>query len=212
MADIQGKRIDTGASADIAVSKDRAMFIGNHLPLGAEVNRRGDRFILGNSAAITGIAPVQALPTTAAQWAISNPDNILSMFLEEVGMYLTAGTPGVGGTLLYCIFRLPIAVGAQYAGTSISSNNPASNKLSKAIVKASITITDAAAPNWYPVGTNFGSNVTAFAASTYLEHRDLQGRIVIPPLYSLGLAVVAPAGTTPLFAPFMTWVEAVGLN
>lgn len=173
---------------------------------GAEGARAGRRFWLGNSAAITGIAPVQALPTTGAQWALWNLDPNRAVFLEELGMYLTAGTPGVGGILLACLFQAPAQVGATQAGTAVGSQSNGSS-VSKVIAKPSVTITQPTAPTWYPLASNSSPNVTAFAGATFLEHRNIQGRIVIPPNQGLGLAVVAPAGTTPLFAPFASWME-----
>jgi hypothetical protein len=175
-------------------------------PLCFEMTRAARRFTLGNSAAITGIAPVQALPTTTAQWVIWNPDPIQTYWLEEIGMYLTSGTPGVGGTLLGAIFQTPAQTGNSVTGATIASAS-GSAAASKAIVKTGVTITTPAAPIWYPLASNPSPNITAFAASTFLEHRNLQGRIAIPPLYGFGLNVLAPAGTTPLFAPFGTWVE-----
>lgn len=175
-------------------------------PLGFELTRAARRFMLGNSAAITGIAPVQVLPTTAAQWVIWNDDPAQSYFLEELGVYLTAGTPGVGGILLGCLFRAPAQTGASVAGATVSSCSGAA-AASRAIVKTGVTITTPAAPVWYPVAANPSPNVTAFASAVFLEHRNLQGRIAVPPGYGLGLAVVAPAGTTPLYAPYGKWSE-----
>lgn len=178
-------------------------------PSGFELNRSGQRFMLGNSAAITGIAPVQVLPTTAAQWVIWNADTTYTYYLEELGMYLTSGTPGVSGILLACVFQSPSQTGSSQAGVGVTrtSRPLGSGGGSAAIVKPSVTITTPGAPVWYPVASNPSPNVTAFAGSTFLEHRNLQGRISVPPGYGLGLAVVAPAGTTPLFAPFATWCE-----
>lgn len=181
-------------------------------PPGVEGNRAGKRFLLGNSAAITGIAPVQALPTTTAQWGIYNGSSTKTLYFEELGVYLTSGTPGVGGILLACIYQTGTAIVADKAGTSIgpASGIPgatATSQGSATLVNSGITITAPAAPLWYPVATNPSPNVTAFAASTFLEHRNLQGSISVPPGFALGLAVVAPAGTTPLFAPFGKWLE-----
>lgn len=175
-------------------------------PFGLELTRSARRFMLGNSAAITGIAPVQVLPTTVAQWALWNDDPVQTYWLEELGMYLTAGTPGVGGILLACLFRAPAQTGANVAGASVGSCS-GSSAGSRAIVKTSVTITTPAAPIWYSIASNPSPNVTAFASSTFLQHREIQGRIAIQPGFGLGLAVVAPAGTTPLFAPFGTWTE-----
>ena len=190
----------------IRLTHQESLAVAQVEPPGFEMARAGRRFILGNDAAITGIAPVQAHPTTAAQWAIWNADATKTMFFEELGVYLESGTPGVGGALLACLFRTPAQVGALVAGTAISRASKGS-AASKAITKTSVTITDPAAPNWYTVAQYGGANVTAFASATVFEHRFLEGRIAVPPNYGLGLAVLAPAGTTPLFAPFAMWVE-----
>lgn len=177
-------------------------------PPNLEMTRAGRRILLGNGAAITGIAPVQALPTTVAQWTIFNNDPSASYWIEELGMYLTSGTPGVGAMLLAALFQTPSgAANANDAGISISNASIAASRVSKAVVKSAITATKPAAPTWYPIASNASPNVTAFASSTFLENRNIQGAIVIPPGYGLGLNVVAPAGTTPLFAPFGRWVE-----
>lgn len=175
-------------------------------PPGFEMSRAGKRFILGNSAAITGIAPVQVLPTTAPQFSIWNASTTKALIFEQIGVYLTAGTPGVGGILLGCLYTLPASTGSTYAGTAITSASGGSIA-SATIVKTAVTVTTPAAPNWFPLATNPGPNVTAFAASTFLENRLLGGTIIVPPQSGLGLAVVAPAGTTPLFAPFAMWCE-----
>lgn len=178
-------------------------------PPNLEMTRADKRFLLGNSAAITGIAPVQALPTTAAQWAIWNPDPTKTFWMEELGMYLTSGTPGVGGVLLACLFQTPAQTGSNVAGATVSGAKRPSGTgaASSAIIKTGVTVATPAAPVWYPIATNPSPNVTAFAGSTFLEHRNLAGAIAVPPGFGLGLAVVAPAGTTPLFAPFARWVE-----
>lgn len=177
-------------------------------PLLFEATRAGRRTLIGNGAAITGIAPVQVLPTVAAQWTIFNNDPSATYWMEELGVYLTAGTPGAGGILLACLFQTPSqAAATQDVGVSIANANIASQRTSKAIVKSAVTISKPAAPTWFPVATNPSPNVTAFAGSTFLEHRNLQGAIAVPPGFGLGLAVVAPAGTSPLFAPFARFVE-----
>ena len=186
-------------------TKDGAVYVAQAMPLGA--SQAGQRFILGNNAAITGIAPVQAHPTTAAQWGLFNANLDKSLYFEELGEYLEAGTPGVGGVLLACLFRTPAQLGVSETGNSITSAS-GSGAQSKVIVKPSITITEPTAPNWYTLADISGANVTAFAASATFAHRDLQGRLVVPPLWGVGLAVLSPAGTTPLWAPFGMWVEA----
>ena len=129
-------------------------------PAGLEGTRAGRRFKLGNIAAITGIAPVQALPTTAAQWVLWNTDTTYAMFFEELGMYLTSGTAGVGGYLLAAVVPPPATaiVGPTYTGTAIDNcAGAASARRSNLLVKASATL--AVAPNWYPITDVVTSNV-----------------------------------------------------
>jgi len=205
----------SGSPIEARFNEKGALWVADHMPQGAEASKNGDRFMLGYSAAVTGIANVSAVPTTATMWAIANADPTNSYFLEEIGVYLTSGTPGVGGILIGCLFRTPLAPTSD-TGISVVNTNPNSAKVSKAIVKSAQTVTASqggvAAPTWYTLASNSSPNVTAFAGSTFLEHRALAGRITIPPSWSLGLHVVAPAGTSPLFAPFGMWVEKAGVN
>lgn len=176
-------------------------------PSGAELTRAGRRFLLGNSAAITGIANATALPTTAAQWVIWNAENEETLFLDELGMYLTSGTPGAGGVLLACHFTTPSqdAVSAT-AGTYIMPAHGGA-RLPRVIVKSSVTITQPTAPTWYPITENTSPNVGAFPGSGCFARRDILGRIAIPPKTGLGLAVIGLAGTSPLWAPFAMWSQ-----
>jgi hypothetical protein len=172
---------------------------------GQEMTRAGRRMYIGNNGAITGIAPVQVLPTTTPQWAFYNADPWKTFFLEALGMYCTSGTPGVGGQLMVCLFlQNPAAVGASTAGIGTSSGSGAGIASGQNIIlvkSAPGAITNPAAPNWIQVAENISPNVGAFPGSAYMINRGIAGRIAIQPGFGLGLAVVAPAGTTPLFAP-----------
>lgn len=183
-------------------------------PRGLELTRTGRRFLLGYSAAPTGIAPVQTLPTTAAQWAIQNNEPAgtgRTYFMERLGMYLTSGTPGVGGVLLGCVFQTPVTT-AGTAGAAVANANGSSAIGSRVVVKSAVTITAPAAPVWTVLASNPSPNVGAFPGSATFDSGPLEGRIAVPPQYSLGLAVLALAGTTPLWAPFGEWVEIETVN
>ena len=174
-----------------------------------EMTRAGRRFAIGYNAAVTGIAPVQAIPTTVAQWVVWNADPAKTYFFEELGEVLLSGTPGLGGSLWACLFNAPAQVGSSTAGLgvqSLSQGGPAS----KAIIKTGVTITGPAAPNWFQVAESADS-VTAAAFSTGYANgfskRDLAGAIALSPGQGLGLAVMAPTGTTPLYGPLGRWIE-----
>lgn len=199
----------TGATVTPRATFNQSLAVAQVEPPNLEATRAGRRFILGNIAPVTGIAPVQALPTTAAQWVLWNTDTTYAMFFEELGMYLTSGTAGVGGYLLAAVVPPPATaiVGPTYTGTAISNcAGAASARSSKLFVKASATL--AVAPNWYPVTDNVSPNVGAFPGSGTLFRTDLGGKLAVAPGYGLALAVVALAGSTPLFAPRAMWYEA----
>lgn len=196
-----------GASAALGLTPLGSVATASVEPERMEMSRAGRRFVIGNNAAITGQAPVQAHPTTVAQWVILNRASRESLVFEELGVYLESGTPGVGGTLLCCIAQTPSQVAtANHAGVGIASAS-GSQRASSAAIVPNITITQPAAPVWFELGSNSSANVTAFAASASIFHRDLRGGIIVPPGFMLGLAVVAPAGSTPLYAPMAMFLE-----
>ena len=199
------KRTEAG-QREMRLSNFDSLPVAQVEPACFEMSRAGRRFALGNSAAITGIANLTTLPTTTALFVLWNADPIRAYAFEELGMYLTSGTPGAGGTLLAALIQAPAQLGSTYAGTAISSMSNGS-QVSKMIVKTSVTITQPTAPNWMNLANSADANVAAFPGSVYLENRNLQGALVVPPGQGLALDVVAPAGTTPLFAPFARWIE-----
>lgn len=176
-------------------------------PPGLEMARAGRRFYLGyNGTAPTGVAPVQAFPTTAAQWAVWNGDFYKSYVIEELGAILLSGTNAVGGTLLACIFGLPTEEGlAEATGVAIA-NGSGSAVGSKAVVKSGVTITNPAVPVWFPIADTALSAI-ATLPSTIIANRAVGGRVIVPPQSGLGLAVLAPAGTSQTFLPFASWAE-----
>jgi hypothetical protein len=177
-------------------------------PVGMELSRAGRRFhIAYNGTAPTGIAPVQAWPTTAAQWAIWNGDSAKSHVWETLGVLPQSGTPGVGGVLLACIFQAPAETGFATGLAVASASSSAIG--SKASIKSGVTVTTPATPSWFVVADNQPGAVGAGIAGNQIVNRGLAGRIIVPPNAGLGLAVLALAGTTPLFVPYGEWSELV---
>lgn len=204
----QGLRVAKGP-LDVRMTHCESLAVGQVEPANFEMSRAGRRFQLGISAAVTGIAPVQAIPTTAAQWALWNADPNQSVLFEELLEVLLSGTPGLGGSLWACLFSAPAQIGSSGAGLSAVSCSLGSRS-SKIIVKSGVTITDPAAPAWFQVDES-RQNITVAAFSTGYANgfgrKDLAGAIALPPGRGLGLAVIAPAGTTPLYGPLARWVE-----
>ena len=70
---------------------------------GDEMTRAGLRIHMSATGA-TGVAPVQAIPSTAAQWMIYNPiGNTTTAFLDVLGMIDLSGTMGSGLCVYACI-------------------------------------------------------------------------------------------------------------
>lgn len=172
-------------------------------PDGLEMTRAGKRFRIQVVSTVTGIAPVQAFPTTAAQWLLYNPSPTKTKVLDSIGVVPFSGTAGVG-VLLW---------GALVGPGNLPTTPPVANATGVAVVQANAPLgstgdlivasaqTLAAAPvRGYALLAEGGSPNTA-VLSVAAVNRDIKGKVIIPPLCGLALAVTSPAGTTPLFVP-----------
>ena len=174
---------------------------------GSDMTRSGRRFYLAyNGTTPTGIAPVQALPTTAAQWVIFNGDSNKAYAFRALGVMPASGTVGVG-QLLAALFQGPSQAGLALATGMAIASGSAGGLTSKAVVKSAITLSAPAVPLWIPIAETPSPNVGAFPGSGIIANRQLEGRLVVPPLWGVGLVTLALAGTTPLFIPFAEWEE-----
>jgi hypothetical protein len=192
---------------DARITHFESLAVGQVEPTGMEMTRAGRRqYLAWNGTGPTGIAPVQTMPTTAAQWAITNNDTVKTYYFKELGAFPFSGTPGVGGLLLACVFNLPAQTGFATGVAVASGSNSALG--SKAAVKSGVTITAPALPNWFPVAFNPPGTAGAGVAGTVILNTEVNGRLAVQPGQSLGLAVLALAGTTPLFLPIAEWIEA----
>jgi hypothetical protein len=167
-----------------------------------EASRGGIRYQLQSSGA-TGIAPVQALPTTAAQWLLYMPLAAkTTAFIDELGEWLVSGTAGAGGTVLYAVCgptHIPTAApNAMAAGIVLANANPVGQRASKLIVVSGATL--AANPGWAPLA--WMNPAGTVLGQTQMVKEKINGALMIPPGCAIALAVISPTGTTPLFAPY----------
>jgi len=170
----------------------------------AELTRAGRRFKLGYTAAPTGIAPVTAIPTTAAQWTIFNASTTDTYTFEELGVHLYSGTAAAGVVVVACFFTLPVQSGFA-TGIAAQSCSASQNKASSAAVKSGVTITTPAAPAWFHVAKSDSANTGVGAVMAVNDQ--LKGALMLPPLTGLGVATLSGAGTSPLYVPVATWTE-----
>ncbi len=174
-------------------------------PEGMDATRAGKRFAICRSAGVTGIAPVQAQPTTNANWTLFNTSSSLVCWFDSLGVVLDTGVGGATGISVYiCDFTLPAQTG--YAtGLSVQSMNGGSASTTIAI-KSGVTVTTPAAPFWYPIA-GASSAITPGILGTTVINNDLHGKIALRPGHGLGITVCGATGTSPLYGPAGSWVE-----
>lgn len=171
---------------------------------GSELTRAGRRFHLGISATPTGIAPIQAIATTAAQWTIFNTSITDTLTFESIGVLLASGTAAAGINVMACIFTTPAQSGLATGITIANANG--GTRASSAAVKSAVTITAPTAPTWFHVAKSDSANTGVLSVAAI--NTDLKGRLMVPPLSGLGIYVLSGAGTSPLFVPVASWTEA----
>jgi len=177
---------------------------------GLEMSRAGRRFHIGILSGVTGIAPVQAIPTTAAQWLIYNTDSAKSLVFDAIGALLASGTAGAGIVVLGAIVApgtLPTTLPAANAANILpsASNNGTQKSPSVAVIASAQTL--AAAPKGGWVGLAESVSAATAILSVACMNRDLRGKLIVPPLCGLALVVTSPTGTTPLYTPAGSWTE-----
>ena len=183
---------------------------------GDEMTRAGLRIHMSATGA-TGVAPVQAIPSTAAQWMIYNPiGNTTTAFLDVLGMIDLSGTMGSGLCVYACIcppaFMPSTVPTISAANVKLMNANPVSQKQSNLIVVSAQTLQNAAVGNWAPIAFGVAKDgVVAVPPVGFApaEQRDIRGKYCIPPGCGLALACLAPTGTTPTYGPYASWREYV---
>jgi hypothetical protein len=204
-----GALLGNNNEAELALTSQGSLAIAQREPLYSEASRSGARFIASMNT-LTGIAPVQAWPTTAAAHYIYNGDPIKTYVIDYLGFTCLAGTPASGGSLLGLIIKptgtLPTMGGYNVVNASGSGN------ASRAVIATGYTIPAIAAAvtpwsGWVIL------NTANLAAAAYVGGGDASdnfkdGRLQIQPGYGLALTVLSGAGTTPLFGVHAEWLEA----
>jgi hypothetical protein len=194
------------APLDLRLTHQESVAVAQIEPPGFEMTRAARRFYIAyNGTAPTGKAPVQAFPTTTPAFVISNLDSSKTYFFKMLGAMIFSGTTGLGGQLLACIFQQAplLTMGTGYGVQSASNGG----LQSKAIINSTGTaITQPVTPLWIPVAEQI-SAAAIVGPGSCIANRFVEARLAVPPGMSLGLTILAPAGTTPLYLPMAEWVE-----
>lgn len=162
-----------------------------------------DRFIASGGVVANAVVPVVDVPTTAAGFALYNANPDKSLFIEKVTAHQASGTAGLGGSLLVCKSGGPQSSPPTTNGTGVvidRAGGGSGNTLCK--FKDAVTLTSAGA--WLTVATG---KYIAEVNIGFAMIADLDGLIEIPPLYCLGMTVLAPTGTNAKFTFGVVWSE-----
>lgn len=191
-------------------TQEKAMRVSNSEDFGMDQCRNGSLFYLGvngGGAGITGIAPLQVIPSNVAMWGLSNVSTTSVIWVVELGVVLESGTAGTTGNCVYfCHFTAPAQAGFE-TGLAVSNANGGTTTTTTLACQESVTITTpASSATWFPIAQT-DSAAAAAVASLSIVNRNIGGRIAIQPGKSIGLHVSGAAGSSPLFVPYMCWFE-----
>jgi hypothetical protein len=177
-------------------------------PAGLEMTRAGRRFRLGIKSGVTGIAPVAALPSTAAQWLLYNTDQSKACWMERLGALLVSGTAAAGLVVLVAQVKagqLPSTVPSANATSIAPVNANQQSKIGSAVVIATAQTLAVDPGAWFPIAKSDSANTAILSVAA--DSGPLDGKLVLAPLSGLAICVLSGAGTTPLFTPTAEWVE-----
>jgi hypothetical protein len=170
-----------------------------------EMTRAGRRFngIFGT----VGIQSVQAVPTTAAAWALFNADKNRSYVIDSITAFFLSGTAGIGGTLVGIVSPITSTIPAA-AATATVGNCSASGLVSKAALAVNYTLPTPSGMIQWGILPGFQGQTTGVAPGLGGAYSaDVRGRLIVPPGDVLGLSLITVAGTTPLFIMGVAWHE-----
>lgn len=156
-----------------------------------------------------GISPSATVPTTTAPVGLVNTsaDAGVSLIISRIHFWLVSGTPALGSTLILS----PSVSKIVSPPTSNTANwvvAPTRGLVSQNYGLFQATCTLPATAVWFSQG---GSAIAASAdiGQSQLIPSNIEGTIIIPPGYGLGIGVFSAAGTTPKFGISITWAEQV---
>jgi len=157
-----------------------------------------------SSATATAKAPVTAIPTTAAIFALWNGNTAasgLALSILRVSCWQVSGTAGLGLALIAGVS--PTAQTAVTSATNaIKTSLSASSRTSAATFGTDITL--GGTPSWQILGGL--DKVAAVTVGGGVTCR-CDGEFLVPSGFCFGMSVLAPVGTSALFGMSVVYAE-----
>jgi hypothetical protein len=193
------------AQDDLRLTQLESLAIAQVESEGLEMTRAGRRF--HGIFSTTGVAPVQAVPTTTASFALYNPDPVKSYVIDNISAsVLSVTTGGIGGGFVAIVTPPTSTLPTNATGAAVGSRS-GSSLTSKAILATGYTIpAPAGNVQWGFVEMAQSPTGTQIAGESGYS-ADVHGRIIVPPGKVLGLAILAINTSAVLHITGITWHE-----
>ena len=197
--------IQRGTTSEVDVKGDRGggISMSPWLPAYAQLSAAGKVFAFQSAG--TAIAPVTAVPTTAASWGLynANAGGGPHLVLLKVAFAAQSGTLGLGGAIIGTV-----AIGEQSVilanyTTTYTGCLDGTSKAANAFLDNATTLVGTQSP-WVILATTQHVAAVSVGAGAYA---DVDGLMVCPPHGTIGLDLVAPTGTTALFDITVVFAE-----
>ena len=192
-------------NAQVAINNRGDLCVAQGLP------ERHDLVRLGNSyfSIGTAVAPVAAVPTTAAHFALYNNEapGGKSYVIDFIGTQIAVSAAAAIQIGLWAILQPPGATANQGGTVNIYSLSGAPLYRGKGNTKVSPTITTpgVSAGVWMPVGNSLVIANTADLMGSI--ESPVQGRYVLPPGGTFGLATSCDSAGSATCTPWIVWHE-----
>lgn len=197
-------RLGINTSRPLSTDEVGALLVSQAGPKYSALSRNG-RVFGATFGTGTAIAPVQAVPTTAAAWDLYNgeADGGRDYYILQVAAHSVSGTLGLGMGLLGCVsLARQTTVPTDYA-SSIKSSLSGGPFDSRAIFDQDQTITGGT-PAWQLLASR--DQVSAVSVGSGLV-AVVDGMMRVQPGHIAGFSVIAPVGTSALFGVSVIWAE-----
>lgn len=188
---------------DISLDEFGNLRVDKYLPDYAQLTKQR-RVFCATTGAGTAIAPVTAMPTTAATWALFNGEAATgkSYAVLSAFAYSVSGTLGLGMALLGTVAIAPVTGTKPTAYASSVTTSFTGSGSTNAIFAQNVTMVGT--PAWAVLAAR--DQVSAVSVGSGLT-ADVKGMLLIPPQYVGAFTVIAPTGTSALFGVGVVWAE-----
>jgi len=157
-----------------------------------------------SSATATAKAPVTAIPTTAAIFALWNGNtaaSTLQLSILGIGYFQVSGTAGLGAALIAGVTGTS-QTAVTSATNAIKGSCSGSTRTSAATFGTDITL--GATPSWAIWGGTNQPAAVQVGAGVYVP---INGELLVPTGCCLGMSVLSPAGTNALYGMSVIYAE-----